>query len=152
MTMLDNVDIEMLIKLSISASFGLILGWERDSKNKPIDFRAYIIIATATCALAILAEQLNQQYDNFDFAKLIAGILSGIGFLGAGAIIKKQDKTVIGSATGASIWAAAGMGLIIGFGFYEIGIILFIFIALILFLGGLFMEHVQGRKDQGSNG
>jgi putative Mg2+ transporter-C (MgtC) family protein len=77
--------------------------------------------------------------------QVISGVLTGIGFLGAGAIIRSRDSAqVIGTATGASIWASGGMGLALGFGFYMLALISFVTIFSVLFLFGLVM---QDRHD-----
>ena len=132
---------ELLIRVIIAALFGIILGWDRESKNKPIDFRAYIIVCITTCLISILALELAAQYNRS------AGTLTAIGFLGAGAIITKDNEKVIGTATGASVWAAGGFGLSIGFGIYPVAIIGFIAVALTLIVGGWFMEKSLNKPD-----
>lgn len=143
---------ELLIRVIIAALFGIILGWDRESKNKPIDFRAYIIVCITTCLISILALELAAQYNTSDFltmdlSRVIAGTLTAIGFLGAGAIITKDNEKVIGTATGASVWAAGGFGLSIGFGIYPVAIIGFIAVALTLIVGGWFMEKSLNKPD-----
>lgn len=144
---------EVVLRFGLAAAFALVLGLDRDRKNKPSDFRAYMIVTVATCAMAILGQELYADYASadgvvsLDLSKIIAGVLTGIGFLGAGAIIKRDDGDVIGVATGASIWAAGGIGLTIGFGFYLLGFILFAFVALILIAGGFFTPAAQGKTD-----
>lgn len=133
---------ETILRVFLALLFGFILGFERDRKDKPIDFRAYMIIAVTTCIVAIMGQELYSDYattDNFvslDLGKIIAGVLTGIGFLGAGAIIKVEKDQVIGTATGASIWASGGIGLCLGFGLYGLALIAFTSIAIILFFGG----------------
>jgi len=129
MTLLDLQAIsyfDTLIRLGLAVIFGLCLGIDRDiKKNKPVDFRAYIITCASTCLLAIMAQELFVYYKDMaqgdfislDIGKIISGTLTGIGFLGAGAIIKNDDDKIVGSATGASIWASAIIGLCLGFGF-----------------------------------
>ncbi len=72
-----------------------------------------------------------------DLGKIIAGVLTGIGFLGAGAIIKVEKTQIVGTATGASIWAAGGIGLCLGFGMYGLALIGFLAVVCILVLGGI---------------
>lgn len=145
---------EVLLRVGIAMLFGLILGIDRDSKNKPIEFRAYMIVALTTCIVAILGQEIYANFANaenvvsLDLGKIISGTLTGLGFLGAGAIIKVEDKKIVGSATGASIWAAGIMGLTIGFGFYALAVICFAAIALILIGGGFCMKHFQGKDDK----
>jgi putative Mg2+ transporter-C (MgtC) family protein len=151
---------ELLLRVGMAMLFGLILGLERDTKNKPIDFRAFMIVAVTTCILAILGQELYSDFSSsdgtlkVDLSTIIAGVMTGIGFLGAGAIIQRGDDRVVGSATGASIWAAGGIGLAIGFGFYILGIVAFAAIGLILLVGGIFRSKLSGtedKEDQGSS-
>lgn len=142
------------VRIILAAFFGLVLGWDRDRKNKPIDFRAYMIVCVATCLTAILSLEMYETYKNsedfigLDLGKIISGTLTGIGFLGAGAIIKRDNDEIVGTATGASIWAAGCMGLALGYGAYGLAIFGFIVIASILIIGGFLMEKFQGRTDK----
>lgn len=117
--------------------FGLAIGYDRKTKDKPIGYQSYAIIAITTCLLAIMSQELYLQFKSLedftlDLGKVISGVLTGIGFLGAGAIIKRDDTEVIGTATGASIWAAGGIGLMLGFGFYVLSFLGFVSILLTL--------------------
>lgn len=142
---------ETLVRLSLAMLFGFALGWERESKDKPIDYRAYMIVGLTTCMVAIMGQELYQDYRtaenfiNLDLGKIIAGTLTGIGFLGAGAIIKREGTNVVGTATGASIWAAGGMGLTLGFGYYGLALIVFAFVIMILFWGGILSKKITGN-------
>lgn len=144
---------EALQRLTVAVVLGALLGIERDTKNKPIDFRAFAIIALASCALAILAQEIYKDFSgadsviSVDLSKVIAGVLTGIGFLGAGAIIKQNDGQVVGTATGASIWASGAMGLMLGFGFYGLALTCFVLIALILIGGALLSRYLSTERD-----
>lgn len=147
---------ELILRIVLAMGMAMIIGLDRDSKDKPIDFRAYMIIAVCSCAIAIAGQEVFASYrdaedrPHVDLAKIIEGVLTGIGFLGAGAIIKRGD-IVVGTATGASIWASGALGLALGFGFYEIAIILFLAVTATLVLGGWYREKVQGVADKGPN-
>lgn len=152
---LDFISIyEAIVRLFLALGFGLVIGWDRDTKNKPVDFRVYMIVCTATCILGILAQYLyfdlrhTDNFLNLDLAKIIAGALTGIGFLGAGAIIKRDEQQIVGSATGASIWASGIIGLCLGFGAYELAFLGFFSTAAILIVGGLFMPKFKDEKDK----
>lgn len=133
---------EAALRVFLAMAFGLVLGIDRDTKNKPIDFRAYMIVALTTCVAALLSQELYFTYQSsnnvvsLDLAKIIAGTLTGLGFLGAGAIVKVEGKNIVGTATGASIWASGIMGLTLGFGLYSLAILTLISIASILVIGG----------------
>lgn len=148
---------EAIIRCVMALAFGMMIGFERDSKKKPIDFRAYMIVALTTCIIALLGQELYENYNNghnslatLDLGKIIEGVMTGIGFLGAGAIIKVEKDKVVGTATGASIWASGGIGLCLGFGMYGLALIAFIGIAAILFIGGIVGHFFVGdqRKEK----
>ncbi|WP_262691965.1 MgtC/SapB family protein [Kordiimonas aestuarii] len=147
---------ELVLRVALALILGMIIGLDRDNKNKPIDFRAYMIIAVSSCGIAILGQEIQHVYlttegtPHIDMSKLMEGVLTGIGFLGAGAIVK-QGNIVVGTATGASIWASGTIGLTVGFGFYGVAILIFLAIVLTLTLGGIYREKVQGIADSGPN-
>ncbi len=141
---------EAVLRVILAFIGGFVLGWERDSKNKPIDFRAFIIVAVITCVITMTAQELSfsvreqNELLSLDLAKIISGVLTGIGFLGAGVIMKRDDNSVVGTATGASIWAAGGFGLILGFGYYGLAILAFVVIVATLVLGGILAHKYNG--------
>lgn len=146
---------DLAIRIGLAALFGCLLGLDRDMKNKPVDFRALMIVCVSTCLVAILGQELHATYNNqgdfisLDLGKIISGALTGIGFLGAGAILKNNDNTkVIGTATGASIWGACIIGLCLGFGYITLAVSGFTAILLILFIIGCFYKEIQGSPDK----
>lgn len=146
--------LEFTIRVFLAMVFGLVIGWDRETKNKPIDFRAYMIVAAATCAISIVGQEVYFEYGNgeklaasIDLGKVIAGVLTGIGFLGAGAIIHQDKVQVVGTATGASIWASGIFGLALGFGMYGVATITFAVVAVILIGGGYYMKAFNGKED-----
>lgn len=136
----------------MAAFFGCLLGLERDTKGKPIDFRAFMIVCVATCIVAILGQELYHDYStqqnsgfiSLDLGKIIAGALTGIGFLGAGAIIKDHDhQNVVGTATGAGIWGSAIIGLCLGFGQIILALSGFIIIGLTLAVAKIILPKLK---------
>lgn len=152
--------IDAIIRVVLSLVFGFILGYDRNKKNKTTDFRVYMIVASTTCLLSIMGQELTTIYDErnesieLGILRIVQGVLTGIGFLGAGAIVKSHDGTaVIGTTTGASIWASGCMGLMIGFGMYGLalmgfGVLIFILIACGALKKPLFDEKDHIPKDQ----
>lgn len=145
---------EMALRVILAMVFGLMLGLDRDAKNKPIDFRAFMIVAVTTCIIAMVGQELYADFAssdavvNVDLSKIISGALTGIGFLGAGAIVHKDGIQVVGTATGASIWASGGIGLALGFGFYVLAFAAFLAVAIILVGGGYWMSSWGGQEDK----
>lgn len=139
---------DVALRVFLAALFGLLIGIDRDQKDKPVDFRVYMIVAITTTVITIMTQEINGNYNSteqfltLDLGKTIAGVLTGIGFLGAGAIIKVNDSQVVGTATGASIWASGGMGLCLGFGMYGLAFILFLALAITLMFTGRMMSKL----------
>jgi putative Mg2+ transporter-C (MgtC) family protein len=144
---------DVFIRMALAVFFGLCLGIDRDMKNKPVDFRAYVITCASTCLLAIMGQELFIYYKdaaegNFislDMGKIISGALTGIGFLGAGAIIKNSNDNIVGTATGASIWASSIIGLCLGFGFIFLASIGFAVILSALLALGFIRDCVKTK-------
>lgn len=118
-------DMEMLVKLTVSAVLGLAIGLERELKRKPLGLKTCLVISIVSCLLTIVSIQSAYLFPDSDFVKiqmdplrLAAQIVSGVGFLGAGVILRKDDDTISGLTTAAMVWGAAGIGIATGAGFY----------------------------------
>jgi putative Mg2+ transporter-C (MgtC) family protein len=133
---------ESVLRLCLAVMIGVVLGWDREQKGKTIELQAYVIVAVTACLIALLGQEMAFEFNekgnvaSLDLAKVMSGVMTGLGFLGAGALIKKGNDKVVGTATGASIWAAGSIGLAFGFGFYVISFTAFVIIALVLYFGG----------------
>ncbi|MEH7547652.1 putative Mg2+ transporter-C (MgtC) family protein [Neobacillus bataviensis] len=122
---MNTADTDILIKLGISAVFGLIIGLERELKRKPVGLKTSLVISVVSCLLTIVSIQSAYMFPNSDNVKitmdplrLAAQIVSGIGFLGAGVILRRGNDSISGLTTAAMIWGAAGIGIAVGAGFY----------------------------------
>ena len=146
---------ELAARIFLSAFLGLALGIDREVKNKPIDFRVYMIIAVASCLIGIISMEMPGAFPVedermiFDPTRVIQGVLVGIGFLGTGVIFQRTTRTeVIGTATAATIWASAAIGLAIGFGFYAAALMGFVAVFLTLVVVGWVMTVLCARPDK----
>ncbi len=111
--------------IDVAARFGaafvlsLALGMERYLHKKPVDFRPFVIIALASCALTVaimeVAFKTRDGQLSIDPAKVMSGIMTGIGFLGAGALFREKH-VVQGAGSASAIWAAGATGIVCGFG------------------------------------
>ena len=115
---ISTIFFRFLIVFILSSIFGL----ERQKSHKPIGFGTFIFVSVGACGLAISAILLN---DNP--LPIIGAIITGIGFLGAGALIRTTDK-IFGFTTAASIWIFSIIGLTIGIGQYLIGSIMYLLV------------------------
>ncbi|HBA1990998.1 TPA: MgtC/SapB family protein [Enterococcus faecium] len=135
---------EIILRLGIAMLFGGAIGFERQYKNRPAGMRTHILVCMGACIIALIQVEIASgalrdalEYPQLagtirsDEARLIAQVVSGVGFLGAGTIIVTK-QSVTGLTTTASLWAIAGLGIAIGMGYYSIAIISFIGIAIAL--------------------
>jgi putative Mg2+ transporter-C (MgtC) family protein len=117
---------EIIIRLGIAALLGMLVGIERERQNQPAGLRTHTILAIGSClAMTIsinLAFQYADQFGTGDPARLAAQVVSGIGFLGAGAILR-YGTNVKGLTTATSLWTMAIVGLAVGAGHYYAGFI-----------------------------
>lgn len=120
-----EVEWEMLIRLIIAAVLGLMLGLEREFKRKSLGLKTILVISIVSCLLTIVSIQTAYQLPGSDYLdirmdplRLAAQIISGVGFLGAGVILRRGDDRISGLTTAAIVWGAAGIGISVGAGFY----------------------------------
>lgn len=119
--------LETFLKLLIAALLSLVIGLERELKRKPVGLKTSIVISTFSCLLTIISIESayiaeGSEYENvnitMDPLRLAAQIVSGIGFLGAGVILKRGNDSISGLTTAAMIWGAGGIGIAVAAGFY----------------------------------
>ncbi|MFS0775579.1 MgtC/SapB family protein [Neobacillus sp. 3P2-tot-E-2] len=122
---MENIDYDILIKLGISAVLGLIIGLERELKRKPVGLKTSLVISVVSCLLTIVSIESAYMFPDSDHVRitmdplrLAAQIVSGIGFLGAGVILRRGNDSISGLTTAAMIWGAAGIGIAVGAGFF----------------------------------
>lgn len=118
------IDPDILLKLGIATLIGMVIGLERELKNKPLGLKTCIVIAVSSCMLTIVSINASYHFPKYyrimmDPLRLPAQIISGVGFIGAGVILRKSNDVISGLTTSAMIWGAAGLGLATGAGFYK---------------------------------
>ena len=105
----------IVVRVAVAALLGGIIGWEREQKGRAAGLKTHILVAVGS-ALFVLAPYL-AGIDGGDNTRVMQGIVSGIGFLGAGAILRSRDGSrVEGLTTAASIWMTAAIGMAVGIG------------------------------------
>lgn len=130
-------------RLVLAVFCGLIIGYERKSRAKEAGIRTHCVVACASALMMVLSKyaytDVMEMYGDLmkiDPSRIASGVVSGIGFLGAGMIFV-HEKTVTGLTTAAGIWATSGIGMAIGAGMYILGIcaaLIIVFIQMILHL------------------
>ncbi len=117
---IGETELKYLIGLVLALLCGLIIGSERELKRKPAGISTQSLVVTASMTFAFLSTNLGLG----EPTRIAAQIVSGIGFLGAGLILKSEkDERISNVTTAASIWYSAAVGMALGFGFYFIGVI-----------------------------
>ena len=128
----------ILLRLILTFVLSMIFGYERQRSHKPIGFGTFIFVSVGSCGLAITATLLNENP-----LPLLGSVVTGIGFLGAGALIKTNEKT-FGFTTAASVWLFAIFGIIIGVGQYTIGITVYLITWVIIYFDKVFEKKGMG--------
>lgn len=109
-------ELELIIPLVIAALFGSLIGIEREMRHKVAGIGTNILIAAGACLFAIVSARV----DPYSPSRIASNILTGVGFIGAGLILRDTDGNVHGVTTAAGIWMAAAIGLAIGFEYYLV--------------------------------
>ncbi len=115
---------QIIIRLVLSVFLGGLIGFERQIHRRTAGFRTHILVSLGSCLIMLTSLYVFDIYSSkvdLDPTRIAAGVITGIGFLGAGAIIR-DSQGIIGLTTAASLWVVAGIGLAIGCGFYTAGI------------------------------
>lgn len=113
---------EDFLKLFISATFGGLVGIERQISGQSAGFRTQLLVCLGSCLFTILSLNVYKLYGgSSDPGRIAAQIITGIGFLGAGAILRYGKNYIRGLTTAASLWIVSAIGMAVGFGEYLIG-------------------------------
>ncbi len=118
-----TMTLEMIIKLSLALLFGLLIGIDRQIKQKQLGIRPSMVICIASCLLTIVSIEAfgkfgGANHPNMDPMRLAAQIVSGVGFIGAGVILRRSNEVISGLTSAALVWSASALGISIGAGFY----------------------------------
>ena len=128
----------------------LPVGWNREKEERSAGLRTFPLVAVAACGLIQAAETLTAGHPDA-MARILEGIIAGMGFIGGGAILR-QKNSVKGTATAASLWATGAVGVAVGLGSYDVAIVLSLIILLTLWvlspLKSELIEEPGGEKRE----
>ncbi len=127
-----GIEIQMMLRLLLAAALGALVGYQRGRSKKPAGLRTHTLICSGA-ALFTIASMYGFGI-GADPARIAAGIVAGIGFIGAGVIFHRQGGIVEGLTTAATIWAVAAIGLAAGAGLYIIATLTTAIVLVILLL------------------
>lgn len=134
---------DILVRVFVAFALSFIFGLERQFRKKPVGFGTFTFVTVGACVLSIVAQTVSETP-----IVLFGAIMTGIGFLGAGAIIKGNDHKVQGITTAAALWAFASLGITIGIGLYIISGIFFVMIGVIIGIDHYFENHGFGSYSR----
>jgi putative Mg2+ transporter-C (MgtC) family protein len=135
---------EVLLRLLVALVCGAVIGLNREFHRKPAGFRTFALVSLGS-ALVVLSMEERGGPDSI--SRVIQGLMTGIGFLGAGVIFRRQaPHKVSGLTTAAAIWLTAGLGCAAGLGHYTLVIASTVIALLLLLLGGPFERLITGRR------
>lgn len=146
---------EWLLRIFVSALLGFLIGLNRTHKHKPAGVKTYMYVAAASTLITIVSIQsVNfyagmKEHTMMDPMRLAAQIVTGLGFIGAGIILKDGAK-VIGLTSAAMVFFAGGIGIGIGAGFYTFVIFSFVITSLFVKLGELIEKREKRKLEQGN--
>ncbi len=131
----------MLIRLILATTLGCIIGAERATKSHAAGLRTYILVSIGSCTAILVNEFM---MGNADLSRIGAGVITGIGFIGAGTIVITSRNQVRGLTTAAALWAVACTGLAFGIGAYTLGL----FSSVLIIIAVMLLPKVEGRLQE----
>jgi putative Mg2+ transporter-C (MgtC) family protein len=111
-----------VIAIAVAYLLALPIGWERESEERSAGIRTFPLVAIASCGFIQAAESITRASPEAT-ARIVEGLITGMGFIGGGAILRLTDS-VRGTATAASLWATGAIGTAVGLGAYDIAVLL----------------------------
>jgi len=146
----DSKQLEhVIIRLLAAAILGGLVGFQRETTHKPAGLRTHMLVSVATAAFVVASASGGLSVEGW--SRVIQGIITGIGFIGAGTILKiSQEHAIKGLTTAASVWMTAAIGVTVGLGNLGIGLMVTFLALTILWLWKV--EHsVEGDLSRASD-
>ena len=120
--------------LTIAYALALLIGWNREQEDRSAGMRTFPLVAIAACGFVLAVEGLLRN-ELEGMARVVEGVITGIGFIGGGAILKGGGE-VHGTATAASLWATGAIGIAVGLANYDVALVICLFTVLTLYVLG----------------
>ena len=134
--------LSQLVALATAYILAFPIGWNREREARSAGLRTFPLVAVATCGFIQATERLTVDSPEA-MARIVEGLITGMGFIGGGAILRREDS-VKGTATAASLWITGAIGVAVGLEAYEVAIMLSVFTVLTLGLLSPFKRHGSG--------
>jgi len=132
------VEMIVIVRLLLAVVLGILVGVEREISHKPAGLRTHALVSLGACLFTVISIY----YFNMDPARVAAGIVAGIGFIGGGSIIATKGQ-VQGITTAASLWCVAAIGLAAGVGAYVLAVV-----STVLVFGILWLKRAENPMQE----
>ena len=142
-------DSQIILRLVLAAVLSGLVGFEREMHGRAAGFRTHILVCVGATLITMVSMYLAEIYQGIatvDPSRIAAQIVTGVGFLGAGTILRSK-ASVKGLTTAASLWTVAGIGLALGCGFYQGALATTAIVLIVLFLFS-YLGRSIGKKDR----
>lgn len=140
--------VHVIIRLIAAALLGAAVGIQREKAGKPAGLRTHILVTLGTAVFVLACSGVGMSSDGL--SRVIQGIVTGIGFIGAGSILKlNEERDIKGLTTAASVWMTAAIGVAVGLGSLGVALLSTLFTLIILALAGLY--DLRAEKNQAAN-
>ena len=138
----------VLLKMLLATLSGTVIGLERSSKNRPAGFRTHILVCLGAAVAGLTALYMYMDLDlPSDISRIPGQVISGLGFIGAGTIIITKSMSVKGLTTAAGLWATGIIGIALGSGYYELGVLGTVLVLLTETWLGLLGKNIRTRPE-----
>lgn len=134
-----------LVALIIAYLLALPIGWNREKEERSAGLRTFPLVAVASCGFIQAAESMAAG-EAEAMARIVEGIITGMGFIGGGAILRMKDS-VKGTATAASLWATGAMGTAVGLGSYDVAVVVAVFTVATLWILSPFKDNAAPQPE-----
>jgi putative Mg2+ transporter-C (MgtC) family protein len=140
--------VHVVIRLIAASLLGAAVGFQREKAGKPAGLRTHILVALGTAVFVLACSGVGMSLDGV--SRVIQGIVTGIGFIGAGSILKlNEERDIQGLTTAAGVWMTAAIGVAVGLGSLGVAILSTVFTLIILALAGI--HEVRAEKKRNAN-
>lgn len=141
---------DLCVRLGIAAFCGGLIGLDRELHRKTLGWRTYMLVSLGSASFAVMMTEMVHAFQGdhlqLDPTRIVEGVIGGIGFMGAGAMIQDRGR-LRGATTGAGIWMVGAIGMAAGFGFYVHAVVMTGFALLVIVVFGAFSRWLQGSEE-----
>jgi putative Mg2+ transporter-C (MgtC) family protein len=139
---------EIALRLAVALACGAVIGLNRDIRGKPAGFRTFGVVALGSALVVLLMHQMSGSGPDA-VSRVVQGVLTGIGFLGAGVILHKvRIGKIAGLTTAAAVWLTAGLGMAAGAGQIKLAVLGLLFGMVLLVIGGPVERLIERIVDR----